>query len=164
MKPLLTIERARELLAYDPQTGILTWRIAIGSAVKGAAAGRKNRDGYLQIGLARRTYSVHRLAWFLAYGSWPSALIDHKNGVRSDNRLDNLRLATKSLNGQNKRVAMRHGKSGFLGVTWHKGVSRWQAQIALNGVSHYLGLFDSAEAAHAAYLTKKREMHPGCTI
>lgn len=84
---------------------------------------------------------------------------------RDDNRLNNLRDVSASVNSQNLRgVTRRNVSTGFLGVTQHKLLKKFQSQITCNGKTHYLGLFSSAEAAHSAYLEAKRRLHEGCTI
>lgn len=84
--------------------------------------------------------------------------VDHRNGVRHDNQRVNLRLATNAENGRN-RPAQKNNKSGYKGVSRNVKAGKWRAQIKCNGVKIYLGLFDSAEAAHAAYCAKARELH-----
>lgn len=157
---LPTIERVRELLSYNPETGIVSWKVARGGRV-GDPAGT-NYHGYTKIFIDGRRYYAHRVAWLLHYGEWPKADIDHINGRRSDNRIANLRDVPRSINMQNQRSASASCKSGFLGV-----VSRgngWIAQISLGGKTRKLGTFDTPEAAHSEYLSAKRQLHAGCTI
>jgi HNH endonuclease len=145
-------DRLREVLDYDPETGIFTWRVRVSThCYPGDVAGYVcPQRGYVFIGLDRCLYPAHRLAWFYVHGEWPENEIDHRNGVRADNRLLNLRLATSAQNKQNCRKAR--------GVTpWR---NKWKAQIGLgNKVTKYLGLFDTEEEAHQAYLMAKVEMH-----
>lgn len=90
----LTAERLRELLDYDPETGYFRWRRDVGArAWKGQLAGTMARDGYEYIGIDRRRYPAHRLAWLYVHGEWPRGLLRHLNWLRSDNRLENLREA-----------------------------------------------------------------------
>lgn len=101
----------------------------------------------------------------IVHGAIPDGLeIDHINGDESDNRICNLRLATKSENQQNKRRPRKDNKAGLLGVCWFERAKKWRAQITVNGECKYLGLYVTPEEAHAAYLTAKRELHQGCTI
>ncbi len=154
-----------ETISYDSETGVFCWAVGRPGCSKGAIAGHINTEGYRVIKLGRNAFLAHRLAWFLVHGEWPSLPLDHINGVRDDNRLQNLRMADHSINMQNKRAAMSNNKScGLLGVTWNKQHGRWQSKIMVRGVRHHVGLFDSAEDAHRAYLKKKRQLHEGCTI
>ena len=98
------------------------------------------------------------------YGTWPENQIDHINGVRHDNRIDNLRDVLQSTNAQNQRKPSATNKCGFLGVNFHKCSNRWIAQIHVQGKKKHLGLFDTPKEAHEAYVTAKRELHEGCTI
>ncbi len=163
-RPELTAERARELLHYDPETGVLTWRITRGTARAGSVAGYLSAKGYLQVGIDGRLHYGHRLAWLLAYGAWPEHLVDHVNNDRADNRLRNLRAATNAENLQNRRGPQVNSRSGYIGAHWHKAAGRWHAAIKANGRSRSLGYYDTAEAAHAAYVEAKRALHPFGTL
>jgi len=90
-------------------------------------------------------------------GFWPNELVDHINGITSDNRLCNLRLATKEQNRQN--IKNPSSKSGVLGVTWNKQSNKWQAQIKAGDKNHYLGVFKTIDLAKEAYLNAKRRFH-----
>lgn len=107
-------------------------------------------------------YKAHRLAWFIHHGRWPAEEIDHINMVRDDNRLANLREASHNDNQHNRQRARADNKLGILGVSTYRG--RFKAQIEINGENRYLGLFDTAEQAHTAYLEAKRTHHKFCTI
>ena len=153
------------LIRYDKDTGDFVWSVSRPGASAGAIAGSVNKEGYRVIKLGRKPIRAHRLAWFLTFGVWPVASIDHKNGIRDDNRISNLREADHATNMQNKRKAMANNKSsGLLGVTWNKQHQRWQSKIMVNKQAHHVGLFDCPREAHAAYLNKKRQLHAGCTI
>jgi hypothetical protein len=160
----LTAERLRELLHYDPETGLFVWRVRSSSrAGPGDAAGRPDKRGYMWVGIDRRVRSVHRLAWLYVHGSWPLNEIDHIDGDKGNNRIENLRDVTRSTNQQNFRVARRGTRSGLLGA-WMHPCGRWTSQIVVDGQRRHLGLFDTPEQAHAAYLAAKRSHHAGCTI
>lgn len=160
---MITQKRLRELLSYDPDTGVFQWLFSRGTARAGAVAGSADSYGYLQTKIDRRCYLNHRLAWLYVHGEWPTRQIDHINGKRTDNRLANLRIVSASVNQQNHRVARVDNKCGLLGVS--SSGKRWQARISHpGGKDAYLGLFDTPELAHAAYLEAKRRLHPGCTI
>jgi hypothetical protein len=146
-----------EYLSYDPETGVFTWKKSPGGGVKvGDVAGSIHTDGYLRIALNRRQYKGQNVAWFLHYGVWPPLIVDHENRKRSDNRIANLRLASKSQNSANS-VKQTKRSSRFKGVTLLKRIGKWQAQIRFNGTSYYLGIFDEEEAAAEAYRAKAKE-------
>lgn len=152
------------VLAYDPETGLFTWKCDRPGGVKaGTTAGTVNRiNGYRCIGIKGRDYYAHRLAWLFSSGDWPSGRIDHINGDKADNRLCNLRNANHSLNAQNLRRAHRDTVTGLLGAYRARG--RYESRLSVNGKTHHLGYFDSPDEAHAAYIEAKRRLHPGCTI
>lgn len=158
----LNFERFDALFRYDKDTGVLTRKTQRGTAKAGSVAGSLNDQGYLLVMVDGRNQRVHRIAWLLETGAWPTYDIDHINGNRSDNRFSNLRDVTTSVNIQNQKQTNKATKSGFLGV--RKDRNRWAAQIQLNGKNLHVGMFDTPEEAHAAYLAKKREIHKGCTI
>lgn len=149
------------MLSYDPETGVFIWLKRTGGQCKaGAPAGYLTRDGYPAITLDRRINLAHHLAFLLMTGRWPETLVDHIDGDRTNNRWSNLREVTCAVNSQNRFAARNKTRSAPLGVTWHKGAGKWQAQIRHNEKHYYLGLFDTPEAAHMAYLAKKAEVHP----
>ena len=96
-EPLLTQDGLRQLLNYDPDMGAFTWRQGRGPVRAGGVAGCLTRKGYRRIQIDGQNYMAHRLAWLYMYGSWPPEQIDHINEIKSDNRLDNLRLANQTL-------------------------------------------------------------------
>lgn len=105
---------------------------------------------------------VHRMAWIHANGAIEMEMIDHINGDRTDNRLCNLRQATRSINTQNIKRANSLSRHGMLGITPnHKS---WKTSISINGKQRYLGTFKTAGEAQAVYLSAKRELHEGCTL
>jgi hypothetical protein len=164
-KPTLTAERLRELLNYDPETGVFTNRVTRGSmAIIGAVAGHIAANFYVQIRLDDKLYYGHRLAWLYTTGSWPANVIDHKDLNPSNNRFSNLRDVPQLLNQQNRRVPMRNGTTGFLGVYLNKRRNHYCSQIRVKGRTKYLGAFATPEAAHSAYVVAKRKLHDGCTL
>lgn len=152
----LTAERVRELLDYDPETGVFRWKDSRSQAVEvGSVAGSLDKHtGYIRIGVARNYVAAHRLAWLWVHGRWPDGELDHKNRVRSDNRLENLREATRSQNTVNATV---RNATGYRGVKRHKG--SYVARIKANGKQVELGYFRSAEAAHARYVQAAIALH-----
>jgi len=159
----LTAERLRELLTYDPETGVFTRRVSRRGCSAGEVAGCLHSVGYFYVGVDRVKYPVHRLAWLYMTGSWPREEVDHINGVRSDNRWANLRAATKSQNMQNQRKS-RGGTSKYLGVCRAHWGGKWLARIVANGKQKNIGIFQTEEEAHQAYVAAKRELHEFCTI
>ena len=156
---MLTQSRLKELLHYDPETGVFTWLLRTSNRIRvGGVAGCARRDGYRLIRLDGGSYLAHRLAWLYIHGVSPPEETDHINGIRADNRIANLREATKSGNQQNRAIHSKN-TSGFPGVSWHSQVGKWQAHIRSEGKSKYLGLFDASEDAHEAYCAAKVQMH-----
>ena len=157
----LTAERVRELFNYDPLTGILTQRTRTSRTVKvGDEVGYVSDQGYRIVNIAGPTYRVHRIAWLYMYGRHPEDQIDHINGIRDDNRIQNLRPATRGENMQNQIVAHKNNKTGLLGVHLQRKTGRYVAVIRTNGTARTIGSFDTAEDAHEAYLHAKLKDHP----
>lgn len=152
----LTQARLKELLHYDPVTGLFTRRVTVSSSLAGTVVGNVSVRGYVRIMIDYESYFAHRLAWLYMTGEWPAEDLDHADRVRSNNRWLNLREATRQHNLQNSSVRTDN-TSGLKGVGRHK--NRWRAQIQHDGKNHYLGLYATKEAAHGAYLNAKRQMH-----
>lgn len=153
------IDHLRQLLHYDPETGVVTWLKSTTNSVKaGRPVGNINAGGYIELRVAgHRTYA-HRIAWALAHGTWPNQ-IDHINGDRSDNRLCNLRHADFYTNARNRRRSQSVNKSGFKGVCFDKSRNKWIAQIEANHIKYHLGRFDTPEKAHEAYKEAAAKLH-----
>lgn len=161
---MLTLQRARELLSYDPEAGQLRWRVQKGPARVGDLAGGSHLvKGYGEVCIDFERYQTHRLIWFVHFGHWPSGQIDHINGDRSDNRMANLRDVSHAINRQNTRAPTRRRKHGTLLGT-QKNHNGWSATICLNYKKHHLGTYRTEAEAHAVYLDAKRRLHAGCTI
>lgn len=150
-----------EVLSYNPETGEFTWLVTRGRANKGAVAGKIDSHGYIAIGLNKRHYRAHRLAWFMETGEWPSCQIDHINGNKIDNRWINLRLATHQEN-QHNWYRNNKNKTGYQGVSHvvNKNSEHWLAYIKLNDKQITVGKFDSPEEASEAYIEMKKKLHP----
>ncbi|WP_049820082.1 HNH endonuclease [Bradyrhizobium japonicum] len=151
----LTLERLKEVLSYDQETGVFRWRITLSNRVQaGSIAGTKSNDDYVRINVDGKRYLGHRLAWFYMNGKWPSAHIDHRDTDRRQNRWNNFRLADDSQNGANRKEN-RNNSTGFKGVTFMRRRAHharpFVAQIKVKRKRIFLGHFATAEDAHAAY-------------
>jgi hypothetical protein len=137
---------------YDPESGIFTWKIAGGAAGHrmhpGDIAGQFDpKNGYVRLRIDGRIYLAHRVAWLVMNGEMPKAFIDHRNGIKSDNRIENLREATKSKNQQNIRIC-RANKTGVRGVWKDPRPGRgFVAYISIDGKRKNLGSFESIQEA-----------------
>lgn len=159
----ITHERLKELLHYEPETGFFRWKVIRTNGMKiGQIAGGSHGDGYIAIGVMKKIYLAHRLAWFYMTGEFPANEIDHKDMNRSNNTWSNLREVSGTVNRQNIKSARRHNKTGFLGV--HRNKFSFCAQIRIQGKPVWLGSFRTAELAHDAYIAAKRKHHEGCLI
>lgn len=162
-KNLPPIEYLHKRLRYEPETGKLFWRDCedMPNNWRSRLAGREaftatNSHGYRCGAIDDRLTKAHRVVWAIYYGEWPTNHIDHINGVRSDNRIFNLRDVTSKQNNMN--AAMRiNNTSGVTGVCWNKQREKWQAEIKVDGKKKHLGLFDSIDAASSARLKASRE-------
>jgi len=145
------LKEARRRFTYDPIAGTFTRRIRITNRKAGTLAGYLDPvHNCFKIQFGGKRYSAHRLAWLMYYGKWPRAEIDHINGDSADNRIWNLRIATRAQNTMNtKRSACN--TSGFKGVCWQTARKKWMAQIRINGKHRHLGYFKDPRIAHAAY-------------
>jgi len=148
MKNSLTQERLKEVLHYDELTGLFTWKVNRGPARFGCQAHNINKNGYVRIGIDRRLYYGHRLAWLYMTGKWPKYEIDHKNGIESNNRWCNLREATHDQNMKNKGKHIPN-KVGVKGVCMNGKYI--QARIRINGKLKHLGYFQTVDLAKEAY-------------
>lgn len=155
MKDSLTHARLCEVLDYEALTGAFRWKIRpCRNVFPGSIAGSFTWEGYIEIGIDKVRYRAHRLAWLYVHGNWP-AYLDHKNGVKSDNRISNLREATIQQNGANRRINYNN-PSGFKGVSaGHNG--KWYASLSKRRKRVFFGTFDTKVEAHAAYIAAARE-------
>lgn len=148
---MLTVERLKQKLIYDSETGVFTWKKGRGPVKAGSTAGRPHNKGYIRIAIDYKDYLAHRLAWLYVYGEWPENEIDHINGVKTDNRICNLRAATREENCRNVTVHKRN-RLGIKGVSERNDCKkRFGAKIMINGKVGVLGQYETAEEAKAAY-------------
>ena len=161
----ITQSELKEILHYNPYSGLFIWNISKGKCKKGFVAGTIRKPGYIQIGIKGYYYQAHRLVWLYIHGSFPDNHIDHIDHNGLNNRLNNLREATRSENMQNKIKAQQNNKStGLLGAFKHTNRNSFIAQIRINGEQKYLGTFKTAQEAHEAYIKAKRKIHTFNTI
>lgn len=167
-KSLPSPELLRKLLRYEPDTGKLFWRertpdMFEGNKVRaelgcarwnGKNAGKQaftanGSRGYKVGAVFGTMYLAHRVIWAIFYGHWPKDQIDHINGDRTDNRIENLRDVSLAENRKNMKIPS-HNSSGIIGVHWHRAASKWTAQIKVDGCTKHLGLFEGINEAIAA--------------
>ena len=157
----MTPERLRELVTYDPDTGIMSSRVKRHGKNPGDRLGSITSTGYLVTQIEGYKTSIHRFIWLYMYGRLPFGETDHINGNRLDNRLPNLREVPGTFNQQNRATPRRGSKVGYIGVSLAPYKKKYRAQIEVNGKGRSLGFYATAEEAHAAYLEAKRKMHAG---
>jgi hypothetical protein len=154
------IERLHKSLSYDPETGIFHHKLSGKHRQAGDIAGRVVKNSHTNYWLvwAGKSYQAHRVAWLFVYGEWPAGQLDHINGIGTDNRIANLRLATQSQNNANRHKNVR-SFSPLKGVSYQRRRSKpWIARITKDKRSIYLGRFATCEAAHATYLEAAETM------
>lgn len=175
MRRLIDIDTLRSLLAYDAETGVLTWRPRPEEMFSSARFARQwngrfagapamtalDIGGYRTGGILYEQYQAHRVIWAIATGSWPVGDLDHINGVRTDNRLCNLREVTAQENSRNMRRSCKN-TSGVLGVYWEAKQRKWRAVIRVATKLVHLGSFTELAAAASARqaANEKYGFHP----
>ena len=143
----LTQDSLKDVLSYDPETGEFYWLVKPSARVfLGQRAGSLDAKGYRCIKIDGKTYKAHRLAWLWEHGEWPKLDLDFINRDTDDNRISNLREATKEQNGGNSKA-----RKGLKGAYWHKREQVWFSAINIDGRHNFLGNFDSEQSAHMAY-------------
>lgn len=157
-------EQLRAQFHYDPTTGVFTRLARTSSRVKvGQLAGTVAND-YVYFCFLGRRQSAHRMAWLYVYGRMPVGEVDHRDGNTQNNAIANLRDEATVVNQHNQVRAHRQSKTGLLGAMPSKQRGGYVATISVDGKSRYLGHFETAEAAHAAYVDAKRRYHEGSTL
>lgn len=143
-------EEISQLLEYNKDSGKLFWKVDRGNRhVKGKEAGNVNKqNGYLYVGVNYSLMSAHRLAWLLHYKEVPEGQIDHIDGCRTNNAIDNLRIVSSMVNNHNRKTAKGYFKTSS---------GKYRASIRLNYKNHHLGVFETEEEARAAYLKAKQD-------
>lgn len=159
----LTAERLREVLDYDPATGEFQWKL-LGRGRKKGVLDCVGNHGYVVIRIDNKLHLAHRLAWMYVHGSWPDGDIDHEDGITTNNRILNLRDGTTGQNLQNRKGAQSNNKLGLLGAHFCDSAKRFRATVTVARKPIIVGYYDTPEEAHQAYLEKKRDLHPFCTI
>ena len=155
---MVTQAELKEILHYNEETGIFTWKVRRQRIKPGQVAGRSITKGYVQIGIKGKVYLAHRLAWFYVYGKWPTNQIDHENQNPSNNWIKNLREVTNRQNGQNKCKRVDNA-SGVTGVHFNALCKKWVAQIRAQDKRIFLGYFATVEAASQAYTEAQAKYH-----
>lgn len=144
------LARFHEFLSYDPETGIFLWKKKSNrNIVVGTEAGVIYPSGYKGINLNKKQYPAHRVAWAMMTGEWPG-ILDHVNRIKGDNRWANLREADFSTNGANAGLK-KANVSGFKGVSWHKRMRGFRAQVRKDYKPITIGFFKTAREAAMAY-------------
>ena len=159
---MITQQRLRELAHYCPETGQFTHLQSKGRKKAGMPAGSLRRDGYVYAMFDGHRAMAHQFAWLYVTGEWPTQEIDHMDGNKANNAFSNLRQVSRRANTENKRTAKRTSTTGLLGVVRHR--DKFVAKIVHAGKRTHLGVFETPEAAHEAYVQAKRRLHQGCTI
>ncbi|ADJ55368.1 HNH endonuclease [Escherichia phage RB16] len=154
---MITQSRLKELLTYDKETGIFHWKVKLNNNHDITKPAGVVYDGYVRIQVDGKKYRAHRLAWLYVYGYMPE-LIDHKNGITTDNWIDNLRIASCTQNQYNSKIR-KDNTSGIKGVSFHKRTGKWQAKCRVDGIVHYLGLFHTTTEAESAVIAFRHKHH-----
>lgn len=145
-------------LYYNSDTGFFSWSVDKQKVKRGSIAGYIRRDGYNEIRINYKKFFAHRLAWFYVYGKWPEKYIDHINGIRSDNRICNLRDVSKYEDAKNRSISKRN-KTGQVGVLFDKSRNKYMSTIGVKDKTIFLGRFDNI--LNAISVRKKAEIENG---
>lgn len=154
------VDRIRSVLGYDPDTGRLTWLISLSNRSPAGSTAGSDTNGYKEVSVDGVSYRATVIIWAVAFGRLPTALIDHRDGDRSNNRLSNLREATFLQNARNVRMHCDNS-AGLKGVSLNPSLGRkkrWVARICVSGRNKNLGYFLTKEEAHAAYVSAANEI------
>lgn len=138
-----------DMFIYNPETGVFIRRKTSGNKVMGSRAGTLHSTGYRYIEILGSSYSEHRLAWFYIHGYWPTNNIDHIDGSKSNNKLNNLREATQSDNGKN-RILSKNNSTGHTGVSFYTPLNKYVAKITIDKKQKHIGYYTTIEEAVSA--------------
>ena len=145
MSGLPDLERLKDIIKYDHESGNAFWRVSRGSAKKGTRITCES-NGYIVVRIDGKLYRLHRVLFKMYHGYEPENDIDHINGIKTDNRISNLREASRSCNNFNANFGV--GRTGVRGVKMSKNGTRYEARIKRGGVAKHLGAYDTlVEAA-----------------
>jgi hypothetical protein len=153
----VTVDLLKELFDYDKETGDLIWKVSKGGVTSGAVVGCITQYGYKQVRINKKSYLAHRIVFLLHKGYLPKTL-DHINGDRVDNRIENLRPVTINQNQHNRKLN-KNNTSGHKGVSWCKLTNKWKTSIKLEGKRINLGTFDNLEEAAEVVREAREELH-----
>jgi hypothetical protein len=155
----IDIEKFKKHISYNPDTGEFYWILPTSHRV---SAGDKvlsvSRSGYYELCFMNQKAYQHRVAWMYVYGVPPNGVIDHINGIKTDNRIVNLRCVSQMENSQNILKAHKSSKTGVRGV-YKNRPNTWVAQIRKDGKAFHLGSFKTLDEAKSAYLEAKKQFH-----
>lgn len=168
----LSCDLVRERFDYDPATGLFTYsgreRAHLPPSARSKRVGRQagwiDTSGHINVKIGGTGYLVHRVIWLHVTGEWPDGVVDHRNGIKTDNRWSNLRLVSQAINMQNLHGGYTGSSSGVLGVSPGITPGTWMANIRVKQVPIRLGTFSSTEEAYAAYLNAKALVHPESSL
>ena len=155
--PHITQAKLKELMDYDPETGVFTWKVKPAKQIQIGDVAGCTSDGYVKIRVLGVLYQAHRLAWLYVHGTLPHR-IDHRDGDGTNNRHGNLRECTQAQNMANTKKHKRN-TSGYKGVSWNKDAKKWTAKISINWKMKHLGYFETAELAHEFYCLAADMLH-----
>jgi hypothetical protein len=161
IKMLPPVEELRRLFEYEPETGVIRWRVHRGTKAAGSVAGTMHKDGYLLIGISsvsRVYWLAHRIIWKMMTGEEPVGQVDHVDGDPRNNRWDNFRMASHGQNIQNAPLR-KDNTSGVKGVHWDKRHRKWNVVVTANGTSSRLGRFRSIDEAAWVAAEARLRMH-----
>jgi hypothetical protein len=160
---LIDYESILPHIYYDALAGHLFRRAPGARGLSGKPLGHRNGVGYLMIRIGGKKYFAHRVAWLAYHGTWPAGVIDHINGIKHDNRIENLRDVVPAVNAQNLHSIERRSISGLLGaIAQPDGTFRALIRVGKRRLD--LGSFGTKEESHRAYIAAKRKLHPGNTF
>lgn len=158
----LTQDRLKELLDYDPETGVFTWKIRVNNKKIRTVAGSIDKEGYCIICLDGKKHRSHRLAFLYMEGYLPENCVDHIDRNKNNNKWDNLREVSHTCNMRNRDI-QKNNKSGIIGISWNKRDNNWLASIRISNKSFYLGYYiNLIDAVKARWQAEKKYNFPTC--